>query len=256
MRRRTFIAALGSAAVWPDIVFSQGAKRTIGFLGSESPALSTAYLRIFREALRQGGYVEGQNIQIKYAWAAGHNDQLPNLVNDLINQDVSIIVAPVSTPAALAAKKITATIPIVFFTAGDPVALGLVQTLNRPGGNATAFASLIGSQTTAAVIAVDSFFTARREELGRLALQTGIAAIYQFRDFAEAGGVMSYGGSLLNAMRIVGFYTARVLNGEKPEELPVQQTTRAELVVNLKSAKSLGINVPLPLLGRADEVIE
>ena len=326
MNRRAFIAGLGTAAAWSDIVFSQGAKPTMGFLGSESPALSTAYLRIFREALRQAGYVEGQNVQIKFAWAAGHNDQLPNLVKDLINQDVSIIVAPVSTPAALAAKKITATIPIVFFTAGDPVALGLVQTLNRPGGNATgvtslagelapkrvellrelmpatkaigflvnstnpslmkptteaaqdaartlgvelhvvpvsaeaefqnAFASLIGLQTTAAVIAVDSFFTARREELGRLALQTGIAAIYQFRDFAEAGGVMSYGGSLLNGMRIVGFYTARILNGEKPEELPVQQTTRAELVVNLKSANSLGIAVPLPLLGRADEVLE
>jgi ABC-type uncharacterized transport system substrate-binding protein len=119
-----------------------------------------------------------------------------------------------------------------------------------------AFARLIDLRTTATVIAVDSFFTARREQLGELALQTGIAAIYQFRDFAEAGGVMSYGGSLGNAMRIVGLYTARILNGEKPGELPVQQTTKAELVVNLKSAKILGINVPLPLLGRADEVIE
>jgi putative ABC transport system substrate-binding protein len=118
------------------------------------------------------------------------------------------------------------------------------------------FAKLNDSQTTAAVIAVDSFFTARREQLGELALQTGIAAIYQFLDFAEAGGVMSYGGSLANAMRIVGLYTARILNGEKPAESPVQQTTRAVLVVNLKSAKTLGINVPLTLLARADEVIE
>ena len=299
---------------------------TIGFLGGESPGLSATYLRIFRNALRQAGYIEGQNVTIKYAWAGGHNDRLPDLVADLITQDVRVIVAPVSTPAPLAAKQLTTAIPIVFFTAGDPVGLGLVQTLNRPGGNATGVTSLAGelapkrvellhelipatkaigllvnstnpslmkptiqaaedaasilgielhvvpvaaeaefqhvfaklndSQTTAAVIAVDSFFTARREQLGELALQTGIAAIYQFRDFAEAGGVMSYGGNLANAMRIVGLYTARILNGEKPAELPVQQTTRAELVVNLKSAKTLGINVPLTLLARADEVIE
>jgi putative ABC transport system substrate-binding protein len=119
-----------------------------------------------------------------------------------------------------------------------------------------AFTRLIELRTLAAVIAADSFFTARREQQGRLALQTGIAAIYQFRDFAEAGGVMSYGGSLTDAMRIVGLYTARILNGEQPAELPVQQTTKAELVVNLKSAKSLGINVPLSLVARADEVIE
>jgi putative ABC transport system substrate-binding protein len=283
-------------------------------------------LRIFREAFRERGYIEGENVLIKYAWAEGHNDRLPSLAADLISHNVNVIVAPVSTPAPLAAKKLTATIPIVFFTAGDPVALGLVQTLNRPGGNATgttslagelapkrvellhelmpatkgmgllvnstnpslmtsttkaaqdaastlgfelnvvpvgaaadfqgAFTRLIELRTLAAVIAADSFFTARREQQGRLALQTGIAAIYQFRDFAEAGGVMSYGGSLTDAMRIVGLYTARILNGEQPAELPVQQTTKAELVVNLKSAKSLGINVPLSLVARADEVIE
>ena len=145
MRRREFIAGLGGAAVaWPSNVRSQQAKPTIGFLGSESPTLSATYLRIFREALRQGGYFEGQNVLIKYAWAEGHNDRLPSLAADLIRQNVNVIVAPVSTPAPLAAKKLTATIPIVFFTAGDPVALGLVQALNRPGGNATGATSLAG----------------------------------------------------------------------------------------------------------------
>jgi len=327
MRRREFIKALSATALaWPNNVSGQQATLAIGFLGSESPTLSATYLRIFREALRQGGYIEGQNVLIKYAWAEGHNDRLPSLAADLISQNVNVIVAPVSTPAPLAAKKLTATIPIVFFTAGDPIALGLVQTLNRPGGNATgatslagelapkrvellhqlmpatkamgllvnstnpslmtsttkvaqdaasisgvelhvvpvaaeaefqgAFTRLIELGTISAVIAVDSFFTARREQLGTLALQNGIAAIYQFKDFAEAGGVMSYGGSLADAMRIVGLYTARILNGEQPAELPVQQSTKAELIVNLKSAKSLGINVPFSLLARADEVIE
>jgi ABC-type uncharacterized transport system substrate-binding protein len=145
MRRRIFIKALGAAAVaWPSNARSEQAKPVIGFLGSESPPLSTTYLRIFREALREAGYVEGENVLIKYAWAEGHNDRLAGLAADLIGQNVNVIVAPASTPAALAARKLTATIPIVFFTAGDPVALGLVQTLNRPGGNATGTTTLAG----------------------------------------------------------------------------------------------------------------
>jgi putative ABC transport system substrate-binding protein len=327
MRRRDFVRAFGAATIaWPSGARSQQAKPVIGFLGSESPPLSATYLRIFREALREAGYVEGENVVIKYVWAEGHNDRLPGLAADLISQNVNVIVAPASTPAPLAAKKLTTKIPIVFFTGGDPVALGLVQSLNRPGTNATgttslaaelapkrlellhelmptakttgllinttnptlmtsitnavrnaasvlgievrvvpvtaeadfegAFAKFVELRVTPVVIAIDSYFTARREILGKLALQNGIAAIYQFRDFSEAGGVMSYGGSLRNALRIVGLYTARILNGENPGELPVQQSTNVELVVNLKSASSLGIKVPQTLLARADEVIE
>jgi putative ABC transport system substrate-binding protein len=327
MRRREFIAAIAiTTATWQTNARGQHAKPVIGFLGSESSAQSATYLRLFRESLRQAGFVEGANISIRYAWADGHNDRLPGLVADLISQGVNVIVAPASTPAPLAAKKLTTTIPIVFFTAGDPVALGLVQSLNRPGGNATgttslagelapkrlellhemlpaakvvallanatnpalmtstieavqnaasamgielrtvsvaseadcvsAFAKLKESQVKAVVIAVDSFFTAHRELLARIALRNGIAAIYQYRDFAQAGGVLSYGGSLDDAIRIVGLYTARILQGEKPENLPVQQATKAQLIVNLKSAKYLGITVPAELFARADEVIE
>jgi putative ABC transport system substrate-binding protein len=327
MRRREFIAAIAVVtAVWPGNVRGQQPKPLIGFLGSDTLAHSASYLRIFRESLRRAGFIEGENVSTRYAWAEGHNDRLPGLVADLISQGVNVIVAPASTPAPLAAKKLTSTIPIVFFTAGDPVALGLVQSLNRPGGNATGTTSLAGElapkrlellhemlpaakavallanatnpalmtstikavknaanvmdvelhtvsvasegefagafaelkelQVRAAVIAIDSFFTARRELLARLALQNGIATIYQYRDFAQAGGVMSYGGSLDDAIGVVGLYTARILKGEKPSELPVQQATKAQLVVNLKSAKYLGITVPTDLLGRADEVIE
>ena len=236
---------------------------------------------------------------------------------------MSVIAAPATTPGALAAKAATETIPIVILTAGDPVALGLVASLNRPGGNITGATSLAGElapkrfelmhellpkatvlallvnptnpvlttrETEAAaatlgvelhvlqarterefdgifvrlsevraggiVIAVDSFFTARREQLGQLALRNRVPAIYQSRAFAEAGGVMSYGGSLADGFLLVGLYTGRILKGDKPADLPVQQTTKAELIINLKTAKALGISVPLPLSGRADEVIE
>ena len=283
-------------------------------------------LRIFRQGLSETGYVEGQNVAIEYRWAEGQNDRLPTLAADLVRRQVSVIAAPATTPAALAAKAATATIPIVILTAGDPVALGLVASLDHPGGNITGAASLGGElapkrmellhelmptatmmallvnptnpalaesttrevqaaartlglklhilrasaesdfdtvfatmlqlKATALEIAIDSFFTARREQLAELALRHRVPAIYQYRDFAAAGGVMSYGGSLTEGYRLVGLYTGRILKGEKPADLPIQQTTKVELIVNLKTAKALGLDVPATLLARADEVIE
>ena len=327
MRRRRVVALLAGSAVWPfGARAQQPAKPVIGFLGSETPALSATPLRIFREALSQRGFVEGRTVSIEYRWAEGQNDRLPALAADLVRLQVSVIVAPATTPAALAARAATQTIPIVFFTGGDPVALGLVASLNRPGGNVTGatslgrelvpkrlgllhelmphatvmalllnptnhalaestgrevqaaadrlglrlhivhasaerdfdgvFAALPSLRASALVIAIDSFFTSRREQLGALALRHGIPAIYQYRDFAEAGGVMSYGGDLAEPYRLIGLYTGRILRGEKPADLPVQQVTKVELIINLKAANALGLAVPQSLLARADEVIE
>jgi putative ABC transport system substrate-binding protein len=327
MTRREFIILLGAAAAWPVAARAQQALMpTIGFLGSESPAMFASHLRMFRQGLSETGYVEGQNVAIEYRWAEGQNDRLPALAVDLVRRQVSVIATPGTTPAALAAKAATTTIPIVFFTAGDPVALKLVASLNRPGGNATGATSLGGelapkrlellhqlmptatvmavlvnpsnpalAESTASkvqeaaralglrlhtlraaterdfdsvftelvrlragalVIAIDSFFTARREQLGALALRHGIAAIYQDRDFAVAGGVMTYGVSLTEGYRLVGLYTGRILKGERPADLPIQQLTRIELIINMKTAKALGLRVPPTLLVLANEVIE
>ena len=331
MRRRDVITLLSGAAASPLLLplavrAQQPAMPVIGFLGSESPALFREPLRIFRQGLSEAGFAEDRNVAIEYRWAEGHNDRLPALAADLVRRHVNVIVAPQSTPAALAAKAATATIPIVIFTAGDPVALGLVASLNRPGGNVTgttslgrelapkrmgllhelmptatdmallinptnpklaestshavraaahvlglqlhivrasterdfepAFATLVQSRARALVIGIDSFFTGRREQLAALALRHRVPAIYQYRDFAAAGGVMSYGGSLTEAFRLVGLYTGRILKGEKPAELPVQQATKVELVVNMKTAKALGLEFPPNLLALADEAIE
>jgi putative tryptophan/tyrosine transport system substrate-binding protein len=327
MRRRQLIALLGGAAAgWPLAARAQKPTPVVGFLGSESAAKSADLLRFFHQGLGELGFVVGQNLAIEYRWADGYNDRLPALAADLVRREVSVIATPATTPGALASKVATETIPIVILTAGDPVALGLVASLNRPGGNITGATSLAGElapkrlelmhellpkatvlallvnptnpvlmeattrETQAAadtlgvelhvlqarterefdgifvslsevragglVIVVDSFFTARREQLGQLALRNRVPAIYQSRAFAEAGGVMSYGGSLADGFRLVGLYTGRILKGDKPADLPVQQTTKAELIINLKTAKALGISVPLPLSGRADEVIE
>ncbi|MGC2412679.1 MAG: ABC transporter substrate-binding protein [Stellaceae bacterium] len=298
----------------------------IGFLSSESPPLFASRLDFFRQGLGETGYVEGQNVAIEYRWAEGKNDRLPALAADLVRRQVNVIAAPGTTPAAIAAKQATTTIPIVIFTAGDPVALGLVASLNRPGGNVTgvaslggelaakrlsllheliptatvmallvnptnpalahstarevqvaartlglqlqivrasterdldaAFATMLKLKAVALVIAIDSFFTARRQQLAALALRYGVPAIYQYRDFAAAGGVMSYGGRLEDPYRLVGRYTGRILKGEKASDLPVQQATKIELVLNLKTAKALRLKVPQTLLARADEVIE
>ena len=281
-------------------------------------------LAAFKKSLGEAGYVEGQNVKIEYAWADEQYDRLPALAADLVRRRMNVIVA-VSTPAALALKPATTTIPIVFAIGGDPVRSGLVDSLSRPAGNLTgaahvsvettpkrlellheltplaqiigllinatnplaksvaeavqaaagslgldlevlharsdeeidaAFARLPGLRVGALVIGTDPFFTSRAEKLGAMSLRLAMPAIYQYREFAAAGGVMSYGGSIADSYRQAGLYTGRILKGEKPGDLPVQLSTKVELLFNLKSAKALGLTVPLPLLGRADEVIE
>jgi putative ABC transport system substrate-binding protein len=327
MRRRDFIAALGSAAAWPLAARAQQpAMPVIGFLGSASPNLWALRLRAFHQGLSETDYVEGRNVAIEYRWAEGRNDRLLALAADLVRRQVTAIATPGSTLAARAAKAATATIPIVFEIASDPVELGLIASLARPGGNATGVTSLNAEiepkrlellhelvptatviaflvnptsptlaesatkalQTAARtlgvqlhvlhastdhdfdtvfatvaqlragglVIGADALFTSRLEQLAALALRHALPTVYQFREFAEAGGLVGYGASLTEGFRLAGIYSGRVLKGEKPADLPVQQAMKIELIINLKTAKALGITVPLPLLGRADEVIE
>jgi putative tryptophan/tyrosine transport system substrate-binding protein len=328
MRRREFITLIGSAAVvWPFTAHAQQpAMPVIGFLGSASADLYANALRAFRQGLNETGYVEGRNVTIEYRWADSQNDRLPTLVADLVRRQVNVIASPGSTPAALAAKAATATIPVVFQIGTDPVAAGLVDSLARPGGNVTGvttlntelapkrlellreliptaniiallvnptspfiaknissdlqsaartlgmqlhilnasterdfdtvFATLVQLRASALVIAPDAMFISRSEQLGALTLRHGVPAITQFREFAAAGGLMSYGASFTDAARQVGVYTGRILKGEKPADLPVQQSTKVELTINMKTAKALGLTVPPALLARADELIE
>ena len=326
MKRREFIALLGTATAWPLMARAQQPMPVIGFLGISSPDLFAGPLRAFRQGLGETGYVEGRNVAIEFRWADGQNDRLPALAAELVRRRVNVIVAPGSTPAALAAKAATATIPIVFQVGIDPVEAGLVTSLARPSGNVTGItnintelvskrlellrelvpkattiallvnptspeiansvskemqstASTLGLQlhvlqarsdddfdavfaklaqlgVGALVIAPDGFFISRNEQLGALTLRHAIPAITQFREFAVAGGLMSYGGSFSEPARQVGIYTGKILKGEKPDHLPVQQTVKIELVINLKTAKALGITVPQSVQNRADEVIE
>jgi putative ABC transport system substrate-binding protein len=325
MRRRDLITLLGgAAAAWPLAARAQQtAVPVIGFLNSASPGPYADRLRAFRQGLNETGYIEGRNITIEFRWADGHYDQLPAMAADLARRRPAVIVT--NTPATLPAKAATTTIPIVFSTAVDPVAAGVVASLSRPSGNLTGVTSLnveIGPKCVqllhemvpgtrvialvvnptnpnadplskdgqaaaralglqlhvlhasaerdldtvfenlaqlragGLVIGVDGFFINHLEQLADLALRHGVPAIYPTGDFAAAGGLMSYGGNISDSWRLVGNYTGRVLKGEKPADLPVQQSTKVELTINLKTAKALGITVPLPLLGRADEMIE
>jgi len=327
MRRREFISLLGGGVTaWPLLVRAQQAMPVIGFLGSSSLDLYADPVRAFRQGLGETGYVEGRNVAIEFRWANGQNDRLPGLAADLVRRQVTVIVAPGSTPAALAAKAATTTIPIVFQVGIDPIAAGLVTSLARPGGNVTGvtnintelvskrlellrelvpkatvvallvnptspeiteavskelqsttrtlglqlhilnasndrdfdtvFTTLAQLRVGALVIAPDAFFISRNEQLGILTSRHGVPAITQFREFAAAGGLMSYGGSFSEPTRQVGIYTGRILKGEKPVNLPVQQPIKVELVINLKTARALGVTVPQSVLNRADEVIE
>jgi putative tryptophan/tyrosine transport system substrate-binding protein len=303
----------------------QAALPVIGFLGSDSPDLYADRLRAFRQGLKETGYIERENVVIEYRWAEGRNNQLPALAADLVRLRVAILVGP-TTPSVLALKAATTSIPIVFFIAGDPVALGLVATLNRPGGNltgtstltlevgtkwlqllqetvpmATAFAVLINPTSPALaeaqtidlqgaartlglqlhlvnastdrdfeaafatiaefragglIISSDSFFFAHVERLAALVTHYKVPAIFGYREFPTAGGLMSYGADLVDPHRTIGGYVGRILKGEKPADLPVQQSTKVQLIVNLKTAKALGLTIPPSLLLRADEVIE
>jgi putative tryptophan/tyrosine transport system substrate-binding protein len=325
MRRREFITLLGGVATaWPLAARAQQAMPVVGFLNVASPEGYALYVAAFRDGLKQNGYVDGQNVAIEYRWAEGHYDRLPEMVADLVRRQVSVIVA--NTPANLAAKKATDTIPIVFTTASDPVQIGLVPNLNRPGGNVTgvsqlsveigpkrlelahelmpaatavaflvdpsdppraetllrdaqaaavplglrldvlrastdaeieaAFAGFARLKASVLVIGAHVFFSARSRLLAELSLRYAVPAIYQDNEFANAGGLMSYGGDNKNSYHTAGIYTGRILKGDKPADLPVQQSTKVELIVNLKTAKALGITVPLSLLGRADQIIE
>jgi putative ABC transport system substrate-binding protein len=298
----------------------------IGFLSSASPDKYTIRLDAFRQGLKEVGYVEGQNVTVEYRWAEGQNQRLATLGAELVQRQVNVLVSAGGTPSALAAKAATATVPIVFVVGTDPVAIGLVASLNRPGGNVTgvttlnvglgpkwlellhqilpaatniavltnpsspaiaqafvealrpaantfrlqlhvleasterdidkAFAALGQLRADALVITPDTFFSSRAEQLGALSVRYTVPTVFEFKPFTAAGGLLSYGGSETDNYRLLGNYTGKILKGEKPADLPVQQATKVELIINLKTAKKLGITVPQSVQSRADEVIE
>ena len=326
MRRREFITLLGGAAAWPLAARAQQAAiPVIGFLSSRSPSESASVEAAFREGLKEAGYIEGQNLHVAFRWADGQFARLPSLAEALVDLRVAVIVAVGGVNAAFAAKSATATIPIVFVVGGDPVANGLVTSLNRPGGNitgmtvmsaelvlkrlellreiapklaalamlanplspestseikdvqaaaqtmglqlkifnastlnelSTAFTAIAELRPDALLVASDPFFLLRREELTVLAARIGAPAIYPFREFAPSGGLISYGTNIASTYRQAGIYTGRILRGAKPAELPIMLPTQFWMVINLKTAKTLGLDVPPTLLARADEVIE
>jgi putative ABC transport system substrate-binding protein len=327
IKRREFISLLGSTmAAWPLAARGQQTTPVIGILAVAAPEANAVRLRAFREGLRTAGYVEGQNVKVEYRWAEAHGGRLPELAAGLVRDRVTVLVAAGGTASAVAAKAATREIPIVFGTGADPVEVGLVASLNRPGGNVTGvtslnlevapkrlelmhellpslnsmallvnpavpalaepisrssqaasqalglklyivhasndrdfdpvFERLIQLRVGALVISPDSLFTAHSEQLAKLTVRHAIPAIYEFREFAAAGGLVSYGSSEPEYYRLVGNYAGRVLKGDKPADLPVQQSTKVELFLNLKTAKALGITVPLPMSGRADEIFE
>jgi putative ABC transport system substrate-binding protein len=331
MKRREFITLLGGAAGWPlGARAQQTAMPVIGFLSSYSSSdpFAQYFLTAFHQGLKQANYVEGQNVAVEYRWAGNEYERLTALAAELVRHRVNVIATGSSSLSALAAKTATTTTPIVFLMGGDPVKLGLVASLNRPGGNLTGittlnteitpkrievlrelvpststmavlvnptnnpsnveletrqaqaaantlglqtihilqastepeldgvFSTLIQQQAGGLVITADTLFSGRSAELAALASRYSVPTISPYREFVTAGGLMSYGGSVNELYRLIGVYTGRVLDGEKPADLPVQQVTKVELVINLKTARSLGLKVPISLLGRADEVIE
>jgi putative ABC transport system substrate-binding protein len=324
MRRREFLGVLSGAAAWPLAAPAQPTMPVIGFLSTLSPSnMAANVMNEFRQGLKEAGFVEGQNVVIEYRWAEGHYDRLPALAADLVHRRVAVIAATGGEPSPQVVKAATQTIPVVFMANGDPVAAGLVASLNRPGGNLTgvtifgmmaagkrlellrqlmpkagtiaylmnpnnpnrefdnvqaaarsvgqqilvlnadggreidtAFATIAQQGVAALLVASDPLFFDRRDQLIALAARQAVSAIYYLRAFSEAGGLLSYGNALTDMYRQVGRYTGRILNGEKPADLPVMQSTKFELVINLKTAKALGLQIPDKLLALADEVIE
>jgi putative ABC transport system substrate-binding protein len=327
IRRREFITLLGGAAVaWPLAASGQqSAVPLIGFLSSRASDDTPNLTAAFHQGLKETSYAEGQNVAIEYRWANNQHERLPELAADLVRRGAGLIAAFGGNVSALAAKAATATVPIIFAVGGDPVELGLVASLNRPGGNLTgvslllgllgakrlelmrelvptptiiavfinptnpsariyaqdaeqaahalgqqiqilsassdrdieaAFAALAPLRAGAVLVTTDAFFIGRREQLVALAARYAVPAIYEYRDFSAAGGLVSYGPSIADAYRQAGIYAGRILKGTKPADLPVLQPTKFELVINLKTAKALGLEIPDKLLARADEVIE
>jgi putative ABC transport system substrate-binding protein len=327
MRRREFITLLGGAAAWPLAARAQQpAMPVVGLVTGGSPEAAVRMGGGFRRGLNEGGYVEGQNVTVEYQWLDGQYDRLPSLMADLVRRRVAVIATPGSNPAALAAKAATTTIPIVFGVGADPIELGLVASLARPGGNATginffvadiaakrlgllhdlvpkavriavlinpanastaeatlrdmpeaaraiglqivvlnartgleieaAFATLVRDRADALFVGADAFFNSRRVQLANMAARHAIPTAFAVREYVDAGGLMSYGTSLADMYRHVGAYSGRILKGARPADLPVLQSTKFELVINLQTARMLGLTVPDKLLVAADEVIE
>jgi putative ABC transport system substrate-binding protein len=327
MRRREFIAGFGSAAAWPLVAHAQQTLvPVIGFLNGGGAWESAKNTAAFLQGLSETGYVEGRNVLIEYRWAEGHYDRLPTLAADLVRRRVAVIAAIGGPPQALAAKATNATIPIVFQVGADPVAMGLVASLNRPGGNLTgvtslnlevgpkrlelmhkllpkatsmallvnpsnatntqaeskaieaaaralqlrlyvlhasadrdldkAFASLVEQRVGGLVIGPDSFLQSRTEQIVALATEHAIPTVTPYRAFPVTGGLASYGGDLAESWRQAGIYTGRVLKGERPADLPVQQVKKFEMVINMKTARAFGLTIPPDVLAIADEVIE
>jgi putative ABC transport system substrate-binding protein len=327
MRRRDFIAGLGGAVIAGPIAprAQQSTMPVIGFLSSRAPSTEARIVTAFREGLRDLGYVEGKNVTIEYRWAEGRYDQLSALAADLVRRNVTLIVTAGGAPAAQAAKMATTSIPIVFATGDDPVKLGLVASLNQPGGNATgvavfvvallpkrlqllrellpaaatvgflmnpngpaaelqvtevqnaaralgvrldvvpsstaaeldhAFSVLAQRRPDALLLGADPFFQVRREQIVALAAEHAIPAMYEWREFVDDGGLISYSPDRTDSMRQMGIYAARIIRGARPSDLPVVQATKFELVINLRTARSLGLEIPATLLAQANEVIE
>jgi putative tryptophan/tyrosine transport system substrate-binding protein len=327
MRRREFITLVGGLTAWPLAARAQQpAMPVVGFINAAAAQSYKQQLAAFLKGLEETGYVDGKNVMIEYRWAEEQNDRLPAMAADLVRRQVAVIAAT-SSPAALAAKAATTAIPIIFETGVDPIKMGLVNNLARPGGNVTGVTqsnvemapkrlqllhellpaarviallvnpaltlpsaeAVTGEVSTAAstlglelqvlnvtsesdikaafvkavqigaggmVVVSSALFVGQTENLAVLALQHAMPTIYQFHRFAAAGGLVSYGSEITEAYRLAGIYTGRVLKGDKPADLPVQQATKVELIINLRTAKALGITVPNTLIGRADKVIE